>query len=311
MLSDIVLKTLADEYDIQPTRCQETHGIMIKSNYVVTDDKGDIWFVKYYPLAFGESDLARLGQIYCLLEQYSVPTCKVRENIKTRKLYMRACSGFYLVYNFINADVADSRSVIKITDTLRKLHGISDASFKMILGSTHNRIQFARSVYSKLPYPQYQLFKTYLGDKVEEIGRLLNMPVWPCNAVIHGDLNLRNILVKGDEIYFIDLDEIRLGDPIEDLASLIYSLLYRNGVLDFQSSHDIRSLMSHFFYGMLTPENIDKTEHVLKVNCIVYLMQRADDYVYLIRHKSTRKFMDSLLAILSNNVVAKLCAHDI
>lgn len=307
MLIDVVIKALEDEYAIRSVCCQETHGIMIKHNYIITDENNENWFIKYYPSTFGESNLERLGHIYYWLEQGGFPTCNVKENLKTGKFYMRTDTGFYVVYSFIDAKVADSHSVIKIMDGIQKFHEISDSSFIKMLNRTSDRILFAQSIYAEISKPQYQLFKDYLGNRVDLIRRLLEMPPWPCNKVIHGDLNLGNVLNKDDKIYFIDLDEMRLGDPLEDLVSLIYSLLYRKGILDFQCADDVRNLMAHFFHGELTIENMEQTEFVLKMNSIYYLMQRANCYQYLKRHKSTLNFMDSLLKILDNNVVITLC----
>lgn len=47
------------------------------------------------------------------------------------------------------------------------------------------------------------------------------------NVTLHGDLHPRNVLVVGDRLGFIDLDEIRLGPAIADLGDWIADALYR------------------------------------------------------------------------------------
>ncbi|MEQ8661997.1 MAG: phosphotransferase, partial [Gammaproteobacteria bacterium] len=44
-------------------------------------------------------------------------------------------------------------------------------------------------------------------------------------ALVHGDLHLQNLLIAHDSIHVIDLDNVRLGDPLDDLATLFASLL--------------------------------------------------------------------------------------
>jgi len=58
-------------------------------------------------------------------------------------------------------------------------------------------------------------------------------------ATLHGDLHLKNILSDGSRVFLIDLDSVHRGDPLEDLGSLIASLLNLSllGRLDRTSVH--------------------------------------------------------------------------
>lgn len=55
------------------------------------------------------------------------------------------------------------------------------------------------------------------------------------SVTLHGDLHPRNILVVGDRLGLIDLDEIRLGPAIADIGDWIADALYR-ALLDGQSA---------------------------------------------------------------------------
>src|SRR5205085_7952604 len=48
-------------------------------------------------------------------------------------------------------------------------------------------------------------------------------------VTLHGDLTLRNLLAAGDNAVLIDLDELRRGDPLEDLGNF-NAALYSNAV---------------------------------------------------------------------------------
>ena len=45
---------------------------------------------------------------------------------------------------------------------------------------------------------------------------------------LHGDLHLKNFFVVNDHMVLIDLDNLSLGDPLQDIGSFIASLLYRH-----------------------------------------------------------------------------------
>ena len=68
-------------------------------------------------------------------------------------------------------------------------------------------------------------------------------------ATLHGDLHLKNILIDEQQVHLIDLDDLKLGDPLHDLGSLIASMLYLSllGKLDqARVQRSIVSLLKHY-----------------------------------------------------------------
>jgi aminoglycoside phosphotransferase (APT) family kinase protein len=49
-------------------------------------------------------------------------------------------------------------------------------------------------------------------------------------ALLHGDLHLQNFFVEGDRVALIDLDDLCLGSPWQDIGSFSAALHYR-GIL--------------------------------------------------------------------------------
>ncbi|MEK7830492.1 MAG: aminoglycoside phosphotransferase family protein, partial [Acidobacteriota bacterium] len=47
-------------------------------------------------------------------------------------------------------------------------------------------------------------------------------------ATLHGDLHLKNFFVTGQKVALIDLDNLCVGDPLQELGSFIASLFYRS-----------------------------------------------------------------------------------
>src|SRR5690606_19610563 len=46
-------------------------------------------------------------------------------------------------------------------------------------------------------------------------------------VLVHGDLHLKNFFVDGNQIALIDLDDLRLGSPWQDIGSFMAALHYR------------------------------------------------------------------------------------
>lgn len=52
------------------------------------------------------------------------------------------------------------------------------------------------------------------------------------NHIIHGDLNMNNIMVENGECILIDMAELSIGSPLFDIANIIYSMKERNNMND-------------------------------------------------------------------------------
>jgi tRNA A-37 threonylcarbamoyl transferase component Bud32 len=66
-------------------------------------------------------------------------------------------------------------------------------------------------------------------------------------AILHGDLHLKNMLADESQIYLIDLDDIHRGDPLQDIASLIAAILSQS-VIQVFSETDAQRMIQLFLY---------------------------------------------------------------
>lgn len=65
-----------------------------------------------------------------------------------------------------------------------------------------------------------------LPDPLERLEDLLNEPVIGTRSIIHGDLNLENVLVgPGDLVWLIDFAQTRMGHPLFDFARLAAEII--------------------------------------------------------------------------------------
>lgn len=66
-------------------------------------------------------------------------------------------------------------------------------------------------------------------------------------AVLHGDLHLKNVLADEQQVYLIDLDDLQSGDPLQDIGSLIATILYQSQIQVF-SPAQAQQMIARFLY---------------------------------------------------------------
>lgn len=88
------------------------------------------------------------------------------------------------------------------------------------------------------------------------------------NTVIHGDLNLNNIMVENDECVLIDMGELSKGHSMWDISRIIYSMAFANpssGLNEFykMDSSEVTLLLNGFierYFGSDLESAISKNE---------------------------------------------------
>ena len=72
--------------------------------------------------------------------------------------------------------------------------------------------------------------------------------------LIHGDIQLKNVMLSGDEMILIDMDHLSVGDPVFEFASLFASYIAYNEVNPLNSDQFFgidREVSARIFYGTL------------------------------------------------------------
>lgn len=96
-------------------------------------------------------------------------------------------------------------------------------------------------------------------------------------TMIHGDFHLRQLLVHGERIVCFDFDECALGDPLQDLASLIVDLYF----YDFDAA-DVKCLGEQFLRAY--KEQIDWDVPVKRLNWYLRLQFITKAYRHYRKH---------------------------
>ena len=107
--------------------------------------------------------------------------------------------------------------------------------------------------------------KDYYLDHMEDFSRFLSaevvsalsellMAMPPTSHLVHGDIQLKNVMLSGDEMILIDMDHLSVGDPVFEFASLYASYIAYNEVNPSNSEQFFgldRNVSTEIFYGTL------------------------------------------------------------
>lgn len=156
----------------------------------------------------------------------------------------------------IRADNTKLDEYVKMyADTCKKVHMIHTSDTEIPSFKEVNRADIANV--------------TGITDEERQyLHRFLDL-VPEADTCIHGDLNINNIMVQGDECCLIDMGEISTGIPMFDISRILFSMVYANTAIgEYNSfykmqSSEVSELYEKFFrdyFGCDTVEEAEKTD---------------------------------------------------
>lgn len=155
----------------------------------------------------------------------------------------------------IRADHAKLDEYVKMyADTCKKVHAIHTSDTEIPSFKEANRADIAKI--------------TGITDEERQyLYRFLDL-VPDGDTCIHGDLNINNIMVQGDECCLIDMGELSTGTPMFDISRILFSMVYANtapgeynAFYKMQSS-EVSEIYEKFFrdyFGCDTVEEAEKS----------------------------------------------------
>lgn len=84
-------------------------------------------------------------------------------------------------------------------------------------------------------------FSNWLSPEVVAALRVLLKAMPATRHLIHGDIQMKNVMLSGDEMILIDMDHLSFGDPVFEFASLYASYIVYN---------EVSPLNSDLFFGL-------------------------------------------------------------
>lgn len=127
----------------------------------------------------------------------------------------------------------------KITNKLRKLHTDYKQDCKVSLSET-DVVHIVEQ--SFLPKKNRELLLSYMTERLPLVNSRYK-------TVVHGDMHIGNILITEDEdVVFIDLDDVRFGDPFIDLV-------YASNIIFSKTEYHTYYLFLKYYFGGIPPQD--------------------------------------------------------
>ena len=153
----------------------------------------------------------------------------------------------------IRADHTKLDEYVKMyADTCKRVHTIHTSDPEIPSFKEANRADIAKV--------------TGITDEERQyLNRFLDL-VPEADVCIHGDLNINNIMVQGDECCLIDMGELSTGTPMFDISRILFSMVYANtapgeynAFYKMQSS-EVSEIYEKFFRGYFGCDTIEEAQ---------------------------------------------------
>jgi tRNA A-37 threonylcarbamoyl transferase component Bud32 len=310
-LTDKIIDVLKTKYGIISTKCEVIERLLFRKSFIVNDVSGNKYIVKAYSTKLNLEKLKCIWNCYKILEDYQVVTNSIIEPTNGNEdLFFTIDGNNYVVFSYIEGKVPSLYDVEEIAIALREYHKVSNQllQFKMI-SSTKKDLEESRNELKKFDYNGNEL-----GAKIillrERIINLIDCFKVNNNVLIHGDVIIENTIKTLNGVRLIDFDSIRYGDPIEDVANLVFSILYF-GTNPYKILTDreeyIKKFLNTYFQSSIQDYEIIKIEYFMKVHCIVELARHLENFRFLIRAPGMPPYIELLLEIIQRDDLIRKC----
>lgn len=102
-------------------------------------------------------------------------------------------------------------------------------------------------------------------EERQYLNRFLDL-VPEADTCVHGDLNINNVMVQGDECCLIDMEELSTGTPMFDISRILFSMIYAapeheeyNAFYKMPAA-TVREIYEKFFRGYFGCDTIEEAQ---------------------------------------------------
>ena len=194
----------------------------------------------------------------------------------------------------------------KAAKYIRLLHGQITDSFKSLKNPVRLSEPFGTNLYD---WEHRYFFGECVRDKfslkvsppADELKFIKDTLSATPQCLLHRDLQSQNIMVVGDDVYFIDFQGMRFGCPFYDLASLLFDPYAR------LSSTERKSVLDAYFGDSTASEKqMEENTFLLNIGAAQRLMQALGAYGFLSLKKGKKEYSQYFYPALMS---LSECAH--
>ena len=234
-----IIQSVLSEYDLG-----EFHSLPVRipsknDVYEITSEKGR-FILKQVPLSKKDLFYNELVVTKQFEQAHLLPSGYLIET-KDKKKFVIFGFSYFVLYKHLQGQVlgdrflrgkVEDKEINLIMEVLVRLHGLKANARLMkgnIISAKIREIETYPHELSEIIKNQLIIIKNQLISflvRYNEFGGSIRQ------HVIHGDLYLFNIILS-DHLYFIDLDEVKMGNFMQDIAGLLIWFLVRKERIDY------------------------------------------------------------------------------
>ena len=295
-----IIDSIQQNYAISIINVIVVNRLLFRKSFIVTTDDGQKYIVKDYANLVSELDY--ICEYQWSLYESGLDIGIPIKNIKTKKYYTQLDSRYYVLFKYIEGSHPTHLNTKEIAECLRKYHSVAKLHSIHNLHSTKHKLYEAYDMFSNFYKSNYTIRNQIIAckDSIEKV--IIQYPHdTKCDTIIHGDTIMKNMILTGNRICLIDFDNIRMGQPIEDVANTVLSIIC-NDSPEFKIYTDRYQNVRNFideYYCNNDKYNIENDIlYYMKVHCIIDMARYAKNIEYLIRMPSMQAYLIFLVKII-------------
>lgn len=243
------------------------------------------------------------AEIAIFLQRIGIPVPRLIHNNPEYCLILMEDLGDKLLYDFRKENWEKRKPLYqKVLSSIHRLHGFPLKDFPV------GKVRMMEGFSSELYRWERDYFRNYLlreccGINLEpslekeleiELSHLANRLSGSMMTLIHRDLQSQNVMVRNGEIFLIDFQGMRVGNPFYDLGSLLC-----DPYVSFTEKE--REELLSFYYG-LSKWGLDWEDYLrfFWEASAQRLMQALGAYVFLGLRKGLKNYLDHIPSGLHN-----------
>lgn len=296
MKTEEILNVISNQYGIRASNYKVISRLMFRESLYLEDENGNKYIIKKYPKIIKTQELESIAKFYMELYQQGIKTNKVVIK-KSSGIFFEMRDGKYIVFTYLEGIQCSTTAFsLKYGKALKDLHGeMSFLNLSLAQISTQSQIeQCKRHIYE---WEQIDEVSLIIRSKFFKIVETCEKYRVMTPSIIHGDCTRNNCIVTNNIITFIDFDNFKIGDPLEDLANAANCVLYDSGIKSFNYKKEI--IIQLFCQYGLMDEDFERIKNYMKINCIIELYKHRENYRYLRRTPGTKNYLEKLIWIIN------------
>ena len=302
MNKDKIYHIMNKYYGISAQKIEIINRLFLRQSFIISDGTGRIVFKKY-PSNFSEDLLKNIWMFITKLNQGGIRTMELLE-MKNGSFIYPDSGSCYVAYKYIDGSKMGVEDSFEAGKLLKKFHDVSKKISYEKFGDFDRKIcgeEIIEDIQRYILYREKSDVAKRICENIDVFVQCIESYELSDNIIIHGDFTLNNVLNCGDEKGIIDLDSVRWGNKIEDMACFALSLLYSDSI-DLKLLPRYKEIVD-FIMGYYQNNNVSKyiindlCENI-KTHCIIELAGQAKNFLIARRYLGNEAYIGMLADVV-------------